>query len=484
MTDVSKWTVLSTLEKFKNKEISSVELTRAFLGNIAKDKHNAYITVCEDSAINAAKQADSKISQGNIGKLEGIPLAIKDIFCTKNIRTTAGSRMLENFIPPYESDVTAKLLQEGAVFLGKTNMDEFAMGSTTMTSYFGKCINNWREKENPEKDLVPGGSSGGSAVAVSANLCLAATGSDTGGSIRQPAAFCNLVGVKPSYGMCSRYGMIAYASSFDQAGFLTKNVADAAYLMEIIAGSTGRDSMMYQAENYNFSSSINNGIKGLNVGIPKQFHSDKINADILKVWNNVIDFCRKSGANVIEIDLPNVEKSINVYYTITPAEASSNLARFDGVRYGHRAEDVVNISDLYLKSRTEGFGEEVRRRIMIGNYVLASENYHEQYDKAMRVRRVIKNEFDAAFEKIDCMIFPTTPNVAFGINDKQENPILTYLNDIYTVPVNLAGLPGISIPCGLSSEGLPIGMQVVTQRLNDAMMYQIAKEVEKIYNNV
>jgi len=480
MLDISKLTVLSALESLKNKKISSLELTQEILKRTKASNLNAYITICEDLALNQAKKSDEKIEKGVNGKLEGIPLGIKDLFCTNGIKTTAGSKMLANFVPNYESDVTQKLWNEGGVMIGKTNMDEFAMGSTNLNSAFGSCINPWKLKSNPDKNLVPGGSSGGSAIAVSAGLCLAATGSDTGGSIRQPASFCGIVGVKPSYGVCSRYGMVAFASSLDQAGFLGKTVNDVAYLMEIISGSTGNDSMMYNKESYNFTKSINNGVSGMRIGIPKQFKSDHLLLDIKKNWEESIKYLESCGAKIVEIDLPNVEKSINTYYIIAPSEASSNLSRYDGIRFGFKHdEDVSNIDEYYTKTRTLGFGEEVKRRIMIGNAILSSNRYDEYYVQAQKVRRVIKNEFDAVFsEQVDAMLCPATPNVAFGVDDKITNPVQMYLNDIYTVPVNLAGLPGISTPTAISSDGLPIGMQIIVNRLDDAKMYQIAKTLE------
>jgi len=480
-----KLTLLKAVEMLRNKEISSVEMTKESLKRAKESKSNAFVTICETEALDMAKNADEKIIKGENSPLLGLPIAIKDLFCTKNIRTTACSKMLENFVPPYESDVTQKLWNDGAVCLGKTNMDEFGMGSANINSFFGPVISNWRSKSNPTKDLVPGGSSGGSAVAVSSGICLASTGSDTGGSIRQPAAFCGIVGVKPSYGMCSRYGMVAFASSLDQAGVLTKTVKDAAYLMQSIAGATSNDSVMHKHAKYDFTSMIDGNINGLKIGIPKEFHSEHVAPDIMKAWDESIKNLEKRGAIIKEINLPHAEKSLNIYYIIAPAEASSNLARYDGVRYGFRADgDFKNIHEMYVKSRSMGFGEEVQRRIMIGTFVLSSKSYNEQYLKAMKVRRVIKNDFDAAFKKIDAIICPTTPNTAFGIKDKFDNPVLMYLNDIYTVPVNLVGLPGISVPCGLSSDGLPIGMQVITNSMQDVLMYKIADVLENYWKQI
>ncbi|WP_146821500.1 Asp-tRNA(Asn)/Glu-tRNA(Gln) amidotransferase subunit GatA [Candidatus Deianiraea vastatrix] len=476
-------TLLEVLGDLRAKKISALELTKDFLVKIKESKLNAFITICEDLAIESAKKSDEKIAKNEGGKLEGVPLAIKDLFCTNGVKTTAGSKILENFVPNYESDVTQKLKNEGYIMLGKTNMDEFAMGSTNLTSYFGACINPWKSSTGVEKNLVPGGSSGGSAAAVAAGLCLGATGSDTGGSIRQPASFCGIVGVKPSYGICSRYGMVAYASSLDQAGFFAQNVDDAAYLMEVIAGQTANDSMMYDAAKYDFTSNINSEISGMTIGIPKQFQSDALMPEIAKNWQDCIEYFKKLGVKILDIELPNVEKSINTYYIIAPSEACSNLSRYDGIRFGFGFDEKVeNIDEYYTKTRSLGFGQEVKRRIMTGNYILSSKRYDEYYIKALKVRRVIKNEFDAAFAKVDAILCPATPNVAFGIDDKNDDPIKTYLNDIYTVPVNLAGLPGISVPTALSNDGLPIGMQIICQRREDAKMYQIAKWLEKFSN--
>lgn len=472
--------LISLVKMVVDKKISSKEITQHYLENIKKSDQNAFITLDEEKILTASEEADKNIARGDFHQLSGIPIGIKDLFCTSGIRTTAASKMLDNFIPTYESDVTAKILQAGGFTLGKLNMDEFAMGSTNTNSYFGPCISKWKMASAPEKKLIPGGSSGGSACAVSSNLAIAALGSDTGGSVRQPAALCGLVGAKPSYGICSRFGMIGFASSLDQPGVLTKTVHDAAYLIEVISGATNNDSMMYNKSSYNFTQTINNGVSGIKIGIPKEFQSDGIIPEIRNAWDLAAKNLQSMGAIIKEVSLPLVNKAINIYYIIAPAEAASNLARYNGVRYGYSNKQASQtIDDFFVSCRTEGFGKEVKRRIMIGNFVLSSSAYEDQYMKAMKIRRMIKYQFDEVFQDVDAILSPTTTNCAYPIDEQPDDPVQTYLNDIFTVPVNIAGLPAISVPYGFSNERLPIGMQVITNHLNDSLMYQIARSLEK-----
>ena len=475
-------TISAAKKMLLNKEISAVELTTEYLNRIKESKLNAFITICEDSSIASAKISDENIAKNQAKKLEGIPLGIKDLFCTTGVKTTSASKMLEKFVPQYNADVVERLVDENFVMLGKLNMDEFAMGSTTTNSYFGDTINPLKSKLNPDANLTPGGSSGGSAAAVAGDLCIAAIGSDTGGSVRQPAAFCGLVGAKSSYGVCSRYGMISYASSFDQAGFLAKNVEDTAYLMEIIAGHSARDSMMYKNLSYDFTKNIKNGVSGMKIAIPKEFASDNVPSYVLTSIEKCKQGLEKQGAKVDYIDIKHIEKSINVYYIITPAEMCSNLAKFDGIRYGLDIDlgDIKNMDEYYSKIRSEGFGEEVKRRIMVGNYILSSEHYQDYYVKAQKIRQVISNEFSKVFESYDAVICPTALNAAFDVKTANLDPVKTYLNDICSVPANLAGLPAISVPFGVNNEGLPIGVQVMTDRLEDAKMYQVAHSIEEL----
>ncbi len=480
MVNLHKLTIKQANKMLQNKEVSATELTKEYIKRAKESELNAYITITEEIALEQANRSDKNIARGVAKKLEGIPIGIKDIFCTDGVRTTAASKMLENFIPSYNADVVEKLFDENCVMIGKTNMDEFAMGSTTSNSYFGPSINPLKSKSDPDAKLTPGGSSGGSASAVAGDLCIAALGSDTGGSVRQPAAFCGLVGAKSSYGVSSRYGMLSYASSFDQAGFLGNSVEDVAYLMEVIAGFSAQDSMMYKHKEYDFTSNLNKGVSGMRIAIPKQFSSKDVPESTLKSLEGAIKYFEKNGVTLDFIDLPTIDKSINVYYIITPSEASSNLARFDGIRYGFApdSKSIKGIDEYYTKVRTEGFGEEVRKRMIIGNYILSSKHYDEYYTKAQKVRRIIKNEFDDAFKNYDAILCPTALNVAFDVTKADENPVTTCLNDICVAPANIAGLPAISVPFGKNHDDLPIGMQIITNRLEDAKMYQIAKALE------
>ncbi len=479
--ELTKLSIKQTIDGLKNKKFSAVELTQAYISNIEKNRHlNCFITETFDIAKNQAKIADENISKGINRELEGIPLGIKDLFCTKNIRTTCASKMLENFIPTYESTVTQKLFDEGAVCLGKLNMDEFAMGSATANSYFGKVINPYKRK-NSNEDLVAGGSSGGSASAVASNLCLGATGSDTGGSIRQPASFTNTVGVKPTYGRSSRYGMIAFASSLDQAGVFAKNVEDCALLQKVISGYDNKDATSVDIAVPQFDKLLNSNVKGLKIGIPQEYRVDNMPIEIENLWQKGIEILKKKGAEIIDISLPHTKYSAAVYYVIAPAECSSNLARFDGVRYGYRCkDDGLSLQEMYQKTRAEGFGHEVKKRIMIGTYVLSAGYYDAYYRKAQKVRRLIYQDFIEAFKNVDAILTPSTPNSAFAFAEmKNFDAVQIYLNDVFTVPSNLAGLPAISVPAGFDNNGLPLGLQIISRHFDEQTMFNVAKAIEE-----
>lgn len=448
------------------KKFSALELTNHFLERINKfSSWNAFITVCEDEALQAAQASDKKFNEGTQRYLEGIPLAIKDLFLTKGIRTTAGSKMLYNFIPPYESTVTQKLLDAGSVFLGKTNMDEFAMGSANITSAYGNVINPWSR----EKKLVPGGSSGGSAAAVAGYLCAAATGSDTGGSIRQPAAFSGIVGLKPTYGRCSRYGMVAFASSLDQAGPITRTVRDAAIILNVISGYDENDSTSINKTVPDFESFVGNSVKGLKIGIPKEYKMPQMSEEIDAYWSKGAQILKEAGAEIVEISLPYTKYALPAYYIIAPAEASANLARYDGVRFGFRAEGN-SLDELYENTRGEGFGDEVKRRIFIGAYVLSAGYYDAYYTKALQVQKLIRQDLDDAFKKVDLILTPTTPSSAFAFGEEPKDPVTMYLNDILTVTANIAGLPGISVPIGLDKLSRPLGLQLIAPHFREDLL--------------
>ena len=482
MKEITKLGLIETVTALKNKEFSSVELTNSYIKNIEDNrKLNAFVTDTFDLAIERAKKSDAKITTGNAGILEGIPLAIKDLFCTKDIRTTSCSKILENFVPPYESTVTEKLWNEGALMLGKSNMDEFAMGSANITSSFGPAINPYKRK-NDETDLVPGGSSGGSAVAVAANLCVAATGSDTGGSVRQPASFTNIVGVKPTYGRCSRYGMIAFASSLDQAAIFTKNVRDSALLLKTISGYDSKDSTSMNKPVPDFDKLINSNIKGKKIGIPKEYQVEGMNKDVSKLWEKGIAILKEKGAEIINISLPHTKYAPAVYYIVASAECSSNLARYDGVRYGYRTkEQNLSLEAMYEKTRSEAFGEEVKRRIMTGTYVLSAGYYDAYYKKAGQVRRLILQDFQDAFKNVDVILTPVTPTSAFPIDQSliNKDPVAMYLNDIFTIPASLAGMPAASIPSGFDSDGLPLGLQIISNHFDEQAMFDVALALEE-----
>ena len=476
--DIINLTVSELKEKLKNKELTSEEITRAYIDRINEKEKDvkAFVTTLCDQALEQAKEIDKKRGSGEIkSELAGIPIGIKDNICTKGIKTTCSSKMLEDFVSPYNATVTEKVLSEGLMDLGKMNMDEFAMGASTEYSYFKKTSNPWN------LNTVPGGSSGGSAAAVAANLVPWALGSDTGGSIRQPASFCGVVGLKPTYGLVSRYGLVAFASSLDQIGPITKDVTDAAMLLNIIAGHDEKDSTSYDIEKKDYTKALKNDVKGLKIGVPKEFFAEGINAEVKEKLEEAIETYKKLGATVEEISLDIAKYSLATYYIIACAEASSNLGRFDGIRYGHRTEHFTNLKELYRNSRSEGFGPEVKRRIILGTYVLSSGYYDAYYKKAQQVRTLVKKEFAKAFEKYDVLLTPTSPTVAFEIGTRSNNPLEMYLADICTVSVNIAGLPGISVPCGVDSKGMPIGMQLIGNRFAEETILNAAYTFEKEY---
>jgi len=458
-------------------DLSSVELTRAHLAAIERARGlNAFITETPDLALARAAEADARRAKGEpAGPLDGIPIAVKDLFCTAGVRTTAASHILDGFVPTYESTVTAKLRAGGAVMLGKTNLDEFAMGSSNTTSHFGPVKNPWGPKDG--RDLVPGGSSGGSAAAVAARLCLGATGTDTGGSIRQPASFCGIVGIKPTYGRCSRWGIVAFASSLDQAGPMTRSVRDAAIMLGVMAGHDPKDSTSMPLPVPDFEAAVGRDIRGLRIGIPKEYRIDGISAEIDAVWRQGEAWLRDAGAETVEVSLPHTRYALATYYIIAPAEASSNLARYDGVRFGLRVPGA-SLDEMYMNTRGEGFGAEVRRRILIGTYVLSAGYYDAYYLKAQKVRALIARDFRQAFETVDAILTPTAPSDAFAIGDKTDDPITMYLNDVFTVPTSLAGLPGISVPAGLGARGLPLGLQLVGKPFDEETIFRVAAVLE------
>ena len=478
MSSPAAFTLAEARDALKAKKISSKELTTALVAAVEKARGlNAYITETPERALAMAEASDARLAKGEGGALEGLPLAIKDLFCTKGTRTTAGSKILDNFVPPYESTVSQNLWNAGAVMLGKTNLDEFAMGSSNETSAFGPVFNPWRAK-NSSANLVPGGSSGGSAAAVAGDLCLAATGTDTGGSIRQPAAVTGTVGVKPTYGRCSRFGIVAFASSLDQAGPMTKTVRDAAILLGSMASIDPKDSTSVDIPVPDYEKLLEGGIKGLRVGIPREYRIDGVPAEIDALWNKGAEWLKAQGAEIVEVSLPHTKYALPTYYIVAPAEASSNLARYDGVRFGHRAKDVHGITELYEKSRAEGFGAEVQRRILIGTYVLSAGYYDAYYSRAQKLRTLIARDFTAAFEKCDVLLTPATPGPAFGVGEKTSDPVSMYLNDVFTVTVNLAGLPGISVPAGLSADGLPLGLQLIGKAFDEATVLRAGFAIE------
>jgi aspartyl-tRNA(Asn)/glutamyl-tRNA(Gln) amidotransferase subunit A len=461
-------------DALRAKKISSVELTQLYLDRIAalNPDLNAYVTLDAERSLAQARVADDRLARGVAEALTGIPIAQKDIFCAKGWRTTCGSKMLETFVSPYDAHIISQFNVAGAVNLGKTNMDEFAMGSSNETSYFGAVKNPWN------RQAVPGGSSGGTASAIAARLCAAATGTDTGGSIRQPAALCGISGLKPTYGVCSRYGMIAFASSLDQAGPMGRNAEDLGLMLNVMAGFDERDSTSLQRDKEDYTRSLNQPLTGLRIGLPKEFFAAGLSHDVAQAVQAAIAEYQKLGASVVEVSLPNTHLSIPVYYVLAPAEASSNLSRFDGVRYGHRAEQYGDLAEMYEKSRSEGFGAEVKRRIMIGTYVLSHGYYDAYYLKAQKIRRLIAQDFVEAFKHCDVIMGPTTPTTAFNLGEKGDDPVQMYLSDIYTIAVNLAGLPGMSIPCGFGTNGMPVGLQIIGNYFDEARMLNVAHQYQ------
>ena len=481
-TSAAAMSLAEARDALREKRISSKELTEALIQAMeAARSLNAFVTETPERALAMAADSDARIAKGEARPLEGLPLAIKDLFCTKGVRTTAGSRILDNFVPPYESTVTQNLWDAGAVMLGKTNMDEFAMGSSNETSYFGPVTNPWRA-EGSNAALVPGGSSGGSATAVAADLCLAATGTDTGGSIRQPAAVTGRVGLKPTYGRCSRWGIVAFASSLDQAGPMTKTVRDAAIMLKAMASVDPLDSTSVDMPVPDYEAGLDAGVKGMRIGIPKEYRIDGAPPEIDALWNEGAEWLKAQGAEIVEVSLPYTKYALPAYYIVAPAEASSNLARYDGVRYGHRAAGAKDITDLYEKTRGEGFGKEVRRRILIGTYVLSAGYYDAYYTRAQKVRTLIARDFAQAFEKCDALLTPATPGPAFALGEKTADPVSMYLNDVFTVTVNLAGLPGMSVPAGLTRNGLPLGLQIIGKAFDEATVLRVGHAIEVAAN--
>jgi aspartyl-tRNA(Asn)/glutamyl-tRNA(Gln) amidotransferase subunit A len=481
MTDLTKLSIADAREKLKAREFSSLELTEAFLKNIdaANSALNAYVEVTADKAREMAKSSDEKLAKSEGGALEGIPLGIKDLFATQGIHTQACSHILDGFKPAYESTVTSNLWADGAVMLGKLNMDEFAMGSSNETSYYGDVINPYR-KRGSNQDLVPGGSSGGSAAAVAARMCMGATATDTGGSIRQPAAFTGTVGIKPTYGRCSRWGIVAFASSLDQAGPIAHTVRDSAILLKSMASIDPKDTTSVDIEVPDYEAAIGKSAKGLKIGIPAEYRMDGMPGEIEELWQKGIEWLKDAGAEIVDISMPHTKYALPAYYIVAPAEASSNLARYDGVRYGLRVpgKDIV---EMYENTRAEGFGDEVQRRILIGTYVLSAGYYDAYYLKAQKVRTLIKRDFDLAWENgVDAILTPATPSAAFGVADQDlhADPVKMYLNDIFTVTVNMAGLPGISVPAGVDKDGLPLGLQLIGKPFDESTLFQVGQVIE------
>ncbi len=479
MTQLTSLTIAEARVALAKGEFTAQDLTQAHIKAVEAGRGlNAFITETPDLALEKAKESDQRRKAGQVGALEGIPLGIKDLFCTKGVRTTAASHILDGFIPPYESTVTANLAQAGAVSLGKLNLDEFAMGSANITSHFGPVINPWKRKSDPTAQLVPGGSSGGSAAAVAAGLVMGATGTDTGGSIRQPASFCGIVGIKPTYGRCSRWGIVAFASSLDQAGPMARTVRDCAIMLGSMVGHDPKDSTSQPIAVPDFEKALTGDIRGLKVGIPKEYRPDGLSAEIQAVWDKGIAWLKDAGATPVEISLPATKYALATYYIIAPAECSSNLARYDGVRFGLRVEGK-SLDEMYANTRAEGFGAEVKRRILIGTYVLSHGYYDAYYIKAQKVRRLIAEDFANAFKTVDVILTPTAPTAAFALGEKTDDPVTMWLNDIFTIPTSMAGLPGLSLPAGLDGEGLPLGLQLIGRPFDEETVLKVADVMEK-----
>ena len=480
MTDLTSLTLAQARDALRKKEFSAIELAEAHLAAIEKaDVLKTFVLPTPNEARTMARAADERLAKGDAGPLEGLPLGIKDLFCTEDVRTTACSQILESFVPPYESTVTANLWRDGAVLVGKLNNDEFAMGSSNETSYFGPVVSPWRRRGSDAK-LVPGGSSGGSAAAVAAKLCVGATGTDTGGSIRQPAAFCGIVGLKPTYGRCSRWGIVAFASSLDQAGPFGRTVRDCAILLHSMAGPDPKDTTCADLPVPDYEKSVGGSVKDMRIGIPKEYRMPGMSAEIETLWQRGAQWLRDDGAQTVDISLPHTTYALPAYYVVAPAEASSNLARYDGVRYGLRTpgRDIV---DMYERTRAAGFGKEVRRRVMIGTYVLSAGYYDAYYLRAQKVRTLIKRDFETCFaDGIDAILTPTTPSAAFAIGEKgRADPVEMYLNDIFTVTVNMAGLPGIAVPAGKDSQGLPLGLQLIGRPFDEETLFSLGEVIEQ-----
>jgi len=478
MSDLTKLTLKTALEGLESKSFSALELTQAHIEAVESAKAlNAYVLETPEKALDMARASDARRARGEAGALDGAPLGIKDLFCTEGVRSTACSKILGNFVPTYESTVTANLWRDGAVMLGKLNMDEFAMGSSNESSAFGPVANPWRG-QGDNTPRTPGGSSGGSAAAVAAELCLGATATDTGGSIRQPAAFTGTVGIKPTYGRCSRWGVVAFASSLDQAGPIARNVEDAAILLTSMAGHDAKDSTSLDVEVPDFASFVGKSVKGLRIGIPKEYRAEGMAPEIDKLWEQGVAWLKAAGCEIVEVSLPHTKYALPAYYIVAPAEASSNLARYDGMRYGLRVEGA-NLTETYEQTRAQGFGEEVKRRILIGSYVLSAGYYDAYYLKAQKVRRRISDDFDQAFEKVDALLTPTAPSAAFTLGENADDPVAMYLNDIFTVTVNLAGLPGMSVPAGVDAKGLPLGLQLIGRPLDEGTLFSLGGVIEE-----
>ncbi len=480
MSNLTDLTMAEARDGLRAKDFSAVDLTKAHLEAIeGAGALNCFVTNTPDLALERAAQSDNRIGSGESGSMEGMPIAVKDLFCTRDVQTTASSHILQGFTPTYESTVSQNLIDDGAIMLGKTNLDEFAMGSSNETSYFEPVVNPWR-REGDDTPLVPGGSSGGSSASVAARLCVGATGTDTGGSIRQPAAFTGIVGVKPTYGRCSRWGIVAFASSLDQAGPMTRTVRDAAIMLGSMASYDPKDSTSIDRDVPNYEAELGKDVRGLKIGIPTEYRVDGMDPEIEKLWSSGADWLRDAGAEIVDISLPHTKYALPAYYIIAPAEASSNLARYDGVKYGLRvSESDDDITELYEKTRAEGFGTEVKRRVLIGTYVLSAGYYDAYYIKAQKVRSLIAQDFTNVFDKVDAILTPTTPSAAFGIGDRTDDPISMYLNDVFTVTVNLAGLPGISIPAGLDANGLPLGLQLIGRAFDEQTLFRLGSVVEQ-----
>ncbi|MCE2574465.1 Asp-tRNA(Asn)/Glu-tRNA(Gln) amidotransferase subunit GatA [Komagataeibacter sp. FNDCR2] len=478
--NLTELTIADAAAGLRRRDYSAVELVRAHTDGIAalNPRLNAYITTTADAALEAAARADTALARDEARALTGIPLGIKDLFCTSGVRTTAASNILKNFVPPYESTVTANLLRDGAVFVGKTNLDEFAMGSANITSAFGPVENPWKRRDDAQTVLVPGGSSGGSAAAVAAGLAMGATGTDTGGSIRQPAAYCGIVGLKPTYGRCSRYGTIAYASSLDQAGPMARSVGDCAIMLQSMAGFDPRDSTSVDCDVPDYSAAVGRSLKGLKVGIPREYRAEGLSTEIEAAWQQGIAWLKEAGCEIVDVSLPHTRYGLATYYIVAPAECSSNLARYDGLRFGERVP-APTLDGMYEASRRAGFGPEVRRRIMMGTYVLSAGYYDAYYLKAQKVRTLIRRDFTESFQQVDVLLTPTAPTPAFGQGEKMDDPVQMYLNDIFTVPASMAGMPAMSVPVGLGATGLPLGLQLIGRPFDEETLLATGSALEK-----